>query len=412
MLKSLILWSLHASEVVSTEIKQAYKQTRREDDRNQPKAIQPWFSDTWRRKYYLIEGQDDTQFRIYRENDGKTAKTNAWFSVAGSKEEAEELAIKLETEMPGVSGSLVGQKIRAAYPRWEAGAIKRQKRESRKNQKDRWRNPVEYGSYEGRTRGRRMRYNYDNLDDDGFDESSRAASGRSSPVDDSRPVITASGRQVKSRVGGTYGESILTDQRREIDRERPGNSEDTDDMVGVYGRSHRKSIPTQRALATRGRFADGLESGSETDEAAEPSADEWSENEEEADDESEPEAENSQESDDELMDDADDNTQESLVVQLRYRKGPPGSVLANGTGSRKGTPLREVQTVEVNGSDEVEPTASTDISQQINGHANEKPTIILPNGQQEMAIGQTLQENVQPSATTKIDVEAPAMDTN
>lgn len=101
-------------------IKEAYKQTRRDDDKNQPKSVQPWFSDSYRRKYYLIEGQEDTYFRVYRENDGKTRKTNTWFSVAGSIEEVNALAEKFEQEGTNVA-KVNREKIRGAVQRFEIG---------------------------------------------------------------------------------------------------------------------------------------------------------------------------------------------------------------------------------------------------------------------------------------------------
>lgn len=101
-------------------IKESYKQTRRDDDRNQPRSVQPWFSDQYRRKYWLIEGQDDSHFRIYRENDGKTAKTNTWFSVAESIPEVLALADKFADEHTSNS-KVISDKLRSVIPRFEAG---------------------------------------------------------------------------------------------------------------------------------------------------------------------------------------------------------------------------------------------------------------------------------------------------
>lgn len=120
LLRALVLWALNTSEAIQNLIKAAYKQTRRDDDKNQPKSVQPWFSDSYRRKYYLIEGLEDTHFRVYRENDGKTAKTNTWFSIAGSIEEVTALADKLEVEGTTL-GKVNAGRIRSAIPRFEAG---------------------------------------------------------------------------------------------------------------------------------------------------------------------------------------------------------------------------------------------------------------------------------------------------
>lgn len=120
LLKTLVLWCLNSSDAIQAMIKEAYKQTRRDDDKNQPKSVQPWFSDSYRRKYYLIEGQEDTYFRVYRENDGKTRKTNTWFSVAGSIEEVNALAEKFEQEGTNVA-KVNREKIRGAVQRFEIG---------------------------------------------------------------------------------------------------------------------------------------------------------------------------------------------------------------------------------------------------------------------------------------------------
>lgn len=116
----MILWSLHSSEAVQTLLKESFKQVRHEDDKNQPLSVQPWGRDGYKRRYWLVEGQDDTQFRLYRENNGITAKTNQWFSVAGSIAEVISVADKLDEEGTPHARTL-RDKIRAAIPRFEAG---------------------------------------------------------------------------------------------------------------------------------------------------------------------------------------------------------------------------------------------------------------------------------------------------
>ena len=120
LLKTLILWSLSASDAVQATLKESYKQSRHEDDKNQPLSVQPWGRDGYKRNYWLIEGQDDTHFRVYRENNGATAKTNTWFSVAGSIEEITKLADKLDEENTPHARTL-RDRIRAATTRFEAG---------------------------------------------------------------------------------------------------------------------------------------------------------------------------------------------------------------------------------------------------------------------------------------------------
>lgn len=120
LLRTLILWSLSSSEAVQSLVKESYKQARHEDDKNQPLSVQSWGRDGYKRRYWLIEGQDDTNFRLYRENNGVTAKTNQWFSVAGSIEEINDVANKLNEEGTPHARTL-RDRIKAALPRFEAG---------------------------------------------------------------------------------------------------------------------------------------------------------------------------------------------------------------------------------------------------------------------------------------------------
>lgn len=225
-----------------------------------------------------------------------------------------------------------------------------------------------------------MRYTYSDGEEDS-DATSGQRSGRTSAYatpSEIGPTITSSGRHVKSRLGGMYGESLPLDQRREIDREqdeKQSNNGDGD-TVQATGRHVR---PVARG---RGRYAEGLQSESETDAGAESSGKEWSGNEDESD-ESEPEAEfdDGEEEDGDMTgiedEEEDDNTQESLVVQLRYR---PGSKLASlsQAASRKGTPLREVTNISdsngMNGSNKRGPEAHDNLTM------NAKPAVTMSNG--------------------------------
>jgi hypothetical protein len=77
-----------------------------------------------------------------------------------------------------------------------------------------------------------MRYTFSDEEDDGSDATSNRRSmrqsGISTPAEPAGPTITASGRQVKSRVGGTYGETIHSGQRDEI-----AAAQTTDDIDGA-----------------------------------------------------------------------------------------------------------------------------------------------------------------------------------
>jgi hypothetical protein len=97
----------------------SYKQNRHEDDLNQPLSVQPWGSDADKRRYFLIEGLDDTHFRVYRESN-YTAQKRTWWSVASDIDELKQLAHKLETDDGGQKARLLSGKILAAVPRFEA----------------------------------------------------------------------------------------------------------------------------------------------------------------------------------------------------------------------------------------------------------------------------------------------------
>ena len=293
----------------------------------------PWFVDTFtKRKYYLVEGQDDTYFRLYRENNAINAKTNTWFSVAGSIEEIASIANKFEDEQATQSKAIAG-KIKAALPRFEAGEEKRKRRDYRLARKAAFTRPEPgFSFYEGRTRGKRMKYTFSDEETESDDQSmkrSTRTSGITTPGEAQGPTVTASGRQVKSRLGGMYGETKVVDRHREIDSERRTHAAEvvTDRDEGMLSRGRRveRSARNSRASHPTGSYANGMES--DEDSEAAPSEDEWSGNEEEPD-ESEPDLGESE--DDDAMSGLDpdnpgyeeeDNTKESLVVQLRYKKG-------------------------------------------------------------------------------------------
>jgi hypothetical protein len=79
--------------------------------------VQPWGRDELKRRYWLIEGQDDTHFRLYRESN-PALKTNTWWSVAGSIPELKVVADNLERERSQHSKRL-SEKIKNAIPRFE-----------------------------------------------------------------------------------------------------------------------------------------------------------------------------------------------------------------------------------------------------------------------------------------------------
>ncbi len=213
LLRTLILWSLSSSDAIKSIITTNYKQNRLEDDLNQPLSVQPWGSDSYKRRYYLISGLDDTAFRVYREsNSAKLERT--WWSVAGDIEELKQLAEKLNTDDGGQRARVLGSKILAAIPNFEATEEKRRRREYRQMRKNQFKRPEPaFSMYEGRTRGKRMKYTYSDDEEDFVEDDSRSRrsarnTGTSTPAE---PTITQSGRQVRNRQGGAYGESMLSE---------------------------------------------------------------------------------------------------------------------------------------------------------------------------------------------------------
>ena len=91
-------------------INNAYKSrtTKDKQDTNIPLSVQAWGRDGDKRRYYLVEGQNDTHFRIYRETD-PSRKNVQWISVAGSIDELKALATKLEE----VDGDDVGEDMKS-----------------------------------------------------------------------------------------------------------------------------------------------------------------------------------------------------------------------------------------------------------------------------------------------------------
>ena len=113
------MWSLQSSEAIRKIIADSYKGQRQENDVNQERAVQPWGSDGDNRRYWLIEGLDDTYFRVYRESN-PALKTRTWFSIADSIDGVKILADKLRIEGSQKGGRLANS-IQLAIPRFEAG---------------------------------------------------------------------------------------------------------------------------------------------------------------------------------------------------------------------------------------------------------------------------------------------------
>jgi hypothetical protein len=60
-------------------------------------SVHPWGRDSKKRRYWLVEGKDDTSFRLYRESHAH-ARKSVWRSIAGSIDELREVAGELEKD--------------------------------------------------------------------------------------------------------------------------------------------------------------------------------------------------------------------------------------------------------------------------------------------------------------------------
>ncbi|KAJ5689159.1 hypothetical protein N7462_003551 [Penicillium macrosclerotiorum] len=311
LLRSLILWSLSSSDVIQAKLKESYKQSRHDDDLNQPLSVQHWGRDSLKRRYWLAEGQDDTHFRLYRESN-PALKNISWWSVAGSIPEMQAIAERLQEEK-GINSKKLSERIQNAIPRFEASEEKRKRRDYRLARKAAFLRPEPgFSMYEGRTRGKKLKYTYDDDDDDIFSDdqptrrSTRNVSGTDALAERSRPQFTASGRQIRSRAGGVYGETLLSGQRE--DTEDDGEDEDT--------RRPQRNRTSTHPNGYSGYGDADLEEESDAHSTGNDSGKEWDGGDDDENDfEGDDEGENAS-GDESII----NEESPSLVVQLRYNK--------------------------------------------------------------------------------------------
>lgn len=173
--------------------------------------------------------------------------------------------------------------------------------------------------YEGRTRGKRLRYTFsdeEDFDSDAGTRRSTRTSGRETPAVPAGPTVTASGRQVRSRATGMYGESLLSGQVS--DRASPA--------TGDYVRSDVSEEPQQphahgRATRAAGRGATNGRLNRTLDSEDDDDATSWDGGDE---DEDEPEGmilDDEEDEGDDGSSSEDETEPNSLMVTLRYTKG-------------------------------------------------------------------------------------------
>lgn len=304
LLRTLVQWALSSSDVIKTMINQAYK-NRQDDDLNIAFSIQPWGSDGDKRRYFLVEGNDDTTFRVYRESN-PAGISRTWWSVAGSIDELKALCEKLETNDGGPKARALAKKMAASIPRFEATEEKRRRREYRQMRKEQFKRPeTGLSLYEGRTRGKRMKYTYSEDEDDIYSDSTNRRSTRNTrnhtPAEPSGPVITASGRQIRAP---TRLNETASNGAPSVPASVQGDEANPEESVGPTGRPRRSAAVnhSRNGWATRKRKSQ--EYDSEEDEDSEPDFgdDEEDEHVPDLDDEEEEE----EFDDDALMDEVDE----------------------------------------------------------------------------------------------------------
>ncbi|SPO02843.1 uncharacterized protein DNG_05519 [Cephalotrichum gorgonifer] len=270
LLRTLIYWALSSSEAVRSIIAKSYKQARHEDDLNQPLSVQPWGSDSDKRRYFLVEGRDNTNFRVYRESNPAGFK-RTWWSVADGIDSLIALADKLQTEDGGPKAKRLSQGIHQAIPRLQDSEEKRRRREYRQRTKERFKRPeIGFSLYEGRTRGKRVKYTYSDDEDDVFGDSglrrSTRNTGTSTPADPTSQVTTMSGRQVRPPTRlNPDGESTSGSVQGDVS----DTNSKQGDLVGSNGRARRAAARNHSANGWADRSGDSMEEDDEDDEASE-----------------------------------------------------------------------------------------------------------------------------------------------
>lgn len=181
-----------------------------------------------------------------------------------------------------------------------------------------------------------MRYTFSDEEEEGSDATSTRRSTRQSgaatPADPSKPTVTASGRQVRSRIGGTYGESLLSGQTTERASPASGEyvrSEGSEELRASNTRATRSgSRPTANGWTKNRKHIDGYNSldEMEDEDEATSSGQEWDGGDDD-DAEDHMDADEEEGFSDEVSDGDVSAQKRSLLVKLQYRKpsGPSGT---------------------------------------------------------------------------------------
>ena len=127
---------------------------------------------------------------------------------------------------------------------------KRKRREYRNARKAQFVRPEPgFSLYEGRTRGKRIKYTFSDEEEGASDapstRRSNRQSGLSSPAELNKPIFTNSGRQIRSRSGNAAGDSVVTGQPRIPELPTNGASDsimDVGEESRVAGRTRQSDL--------------------------------------------------------------------------------------------------------------------------------------------------------------------------
>lgn len=188
--------------------------------------------------------------------------------------------------------------------------------------------------YEGRTRGKRIKYTYSDDEDDIYSDSTTRRSTRNTgthtPAEPAGPTVTQSGRQVRSRLGGAYGESMTANSQTSTIAVGgyDGGNESPGDGDSMNGRPSRRAATAPR---NGGRNIDGYNSVDDMDDEDDASEQDYGDDEEEDDVVSLASEGEEEDDDEEVVDDDVDMVDEldeldakkSLVVSLPIKTPTP-----------------------------------------------------------------------------------------
>lgn len=175
-----------------------------------------------------------------------------------------------------------------------------------------------FSLYEGRTRGKRIRYTYSDNEEDSDATGSRRStrqSGNNTPAD-SGPVVTASGRQVRPARTGIYGESLLSGQAETPDY---AASETSRTSGGRATRNSTRISPLNEDRKRKSRGYNSFDDDSDEEDAP-SSGNEWDGGDDDENEEDDVDMADGEDEDD--MDLDQEQEQKSLIVKLKLKKGP------------------------------------------------------------------------------------------